>query len=78
MSRWAQVARSPCGRWTGERVSVVLLRSSLTRRRSPLALVALLRPHALDKHEALIEYNVSLVRAAVLDIFALELSPPSS
>lgn len=40
---------------------------------SNLSLVALLRPHMMEHHAALIDYNVSTFRDAVLAIFDLEL-----
>ncbi|KAK4050659.1 GTP-binding protein gtr2 [Microbotryomycetes sp. JL201] len=41
---------------------------------SELSLVALLRPHAMDQHAALIDFNVSTFRQAVLAIFDLGLT----
>ncbi|KAM0791757.1 hypothetical protein ACM66B_004024 [Microbotryomycetes sp. NB124-2] len=41
---------------------------------SELSLVALLRPHAMDQHAALIDFNVSTFRQAVLAIFELGLT----
>ncbi|KAK4705664.1 hypothetical protein P7C70_g545, partial [Phenoliferia sp. Uapishka_3] len=38
-----------------------------------LSLVALVRPHMMDQHSALIDYNVATLRTAVLAIFALQL-----
>lgn len=40
---------------------------------SDLSLVALVRPGMMDQHSALIDYNVSTFRHAVLAIFDLEL-----
>ena len=39
-----------------------------------LSLVALVRPNAIDQHSALIDYNVSVLRDAVLAIFDLNLT----
>ncbi|KAK4055036.1 GTP-binding protein gtr2 [Microbotryomycetes sp. JL221] len=41
---------------------------------SELSLVALLRPHAMDQHASLIDFNVSTFRQAVLAIFDLGLT----
>lgn len=42
--------------------------------RSELSLVALLRPQVMDQHAALIDFNVSTFREAVLAIFDVGLS----